>query len=88
MQRLDEHALRPADACGSSGAAVADPVVDGAARHVQQFRRLVDRDAASKPGSVCAESMLNVDTIGLLPDLLHRRGGATISCSARLYSYS
>src|SRR5687768_4663384 len=48
-QRLDQHPLRAAKRADRPQAAVADAVVDRAARHVEQLRRLVDRYAAPEP---------------------------------------
>src|SRR5438132_3383252 len=48
-ERFDEHALRAADCSNGLQPALADPVVDGAPRYVQERGGLIDRDAASEP---------------------------------------
>src|SRR5262249_10452759 len=48
-ERFDEYALRAADGTDGDQAAFANPVVDGATRHVQQGGRLFDGNAAAKP---------------------------------------
>src|SRR5690348_12756790 len=48
VQRFHQHPLRAANRANRLQTAVADAVVDGAPRDLQQLRRLVDRDAPSE----------------------------------------
>ncbi len=50
VQRFDEHPLAASDCSNGLQPALADPVVDGAARYVQEDGGLIDRDAASESG--------------------------------------